>query len=154
MRAALLLLLLIVSLGATTAARPDRRIVDRVIVGDVRSEQEHAYAGENVTTGATQGRTFRQARSWMRYALTVFDDTEVTVGCTFLGSNTPQTFDLIVENRVVSTHAFRSTETRTVEFRVPLELTRGRTNIIVMLRATNGSTPALLELRSVQDHNE
>ncbi|MEO8623065.1 MAG: DUF6805 domain-containing protein, partial [bacterium] len=107
------LLLLTICLGATIAARPDRRIVDRVTIGDLRSEQEHAYAGENVTTGASQGRTFRQTRSWMRYALTVFDDTEVTIGCTFLGSDTPGTFDLIVENRVVSTHTFRSTETRT-----------------------------------------
>jgi hypothetical protein len=148
------LLLLIGTLSATIAARPDRRIVDRVTVGDVRSEQDHAYAGENVTTGASEGRTFRQARNWMRFALTVFDDTEVTVACTFLGSDTPQTFDLIVESRVVTSHTFRSTETRTVEFRVPLEFTKGRTNILVMLRATNGQTPALLELRSVQDHNE
>jgi hypothetical protein len=37
---------------------------------------------------------------------------------------------------------------------VPLELTKGHTNILVMLRATNGPTPALLELRSIQDHNE
>ena len=128
--------------------------MDRITVGDIRSEQDHAYAGEDVTVGAAGGRAFRQARAWMRYALTVFDDTEVTVVCTFLGSDAPRTFDLIVENHAVTSYTFRSTETTTVEFRVPLELTKGRTNILVMLRATNGSTPALLELRTVQDHNE
>jgi hypothetical protein len=147
-------LLLLACLSVTVAARPDRRIVDRITIGDVRSEQEHAYAGDEVSTGVARGQTFRQARGWMRYALTVFDDTEVTVACTFLGSDAAQTFDLIVENQVVSSQTFRSQEQATIEFRVPLEITKGRTNIIVMLRSTNGLTPALVELRSVQDHNE
>jgi hypothetical protein len=147
-------LLFLACLSATVAARPDRRIVDRVMIGDVRSEQEHAYAGNEVSTGVARGHSFRQARGWMRYALTVFDDTEVTVACTFLGSDAPQTFDLIVENQVVASHTFRSREQATVEFRVPVELTKGRTNLIVMLRATNGLTPALVELRTIQDHNE
>lgn len=142
-------------LCTTIAARPDRRIVDRVTMGDVRSEQDHAYAGEDVSTGVAEGRTFRQARGWMRFALTVFDDTEVTVACTFLGTGAPQTFDVIVENHLVTSYTFSAADRSTIELRVPLEITKGHTNILVMLRATNGSrTPALLELRSVQDHNE
>jgi hypothetical protein len=146
--------LLVACLSTTVAARPDRRVVDRITVGDVRVEHEHAYAGAEVLSGVAAGRAFREARGWLRYALTVFDDTEVTVACTFLGTDTPRTFELLVEDRVVSSHTFRSAETATVEFRVPLELTKGRTNILVMLRATNGPTPALVELRTVQDHNE
>lgn len=147
-------LLLVACLGTTVAARPDRRIVDRVTIGDVRSEHEHAYDGDDVTTGVAEGRVFRQTGSWMRYALTVFDDTEVAVACVLLGTAVPRSFDLVVEGRVVASHTFVSAQAATVEFRVPLELTKGRTNILVMLRATNGATPALLELRSVQDHNE
>ncbi|MDB4915080.1 MAG: hypothetical protein JWM95_2724 [Gemmatimonadetes bacterium] len=154
MRAATTILLL-VCLSATPSAHPDRRIVDRITIGDVRSEQDHAYAGDDVTAGVTRGHAFRQARGWMRYALTVFDDTEVTVACTFAGSDAPQTFDVVVENHLVTTYTFTSADRAAIEFRVPLELTRGRTNILVMLRAASGSTtPALLELRSVQDHNE
>ena len=103
----------------------------------------HAYDGADVTSGVAGGRAFRETRGWMRYALTVFDDTEVTVACTFLGIDAPRTFELIVENRLVSSYTFRSTETATVDLRVPLELTKGHTNILVMLRATNGPTPAL-----------
>jgi hypothetical protein len=151
-------LLVLTSLAATVSAyRPDRRIVDRVIVGDVTSEQAHAYDGDGVTTGVAAGRTWRQARGWMRYALTVFDDTEVTVACTFAGTDdAPRTFELIVENHVVTSYTFRSRSTapETVELRVPIEVTRGHTNIMVMLHATNGPTPALIELRTVQDHNE
>ena len=136
-------------------AHGDRRVVDRVVIGDVRMEHDHAYAGDGVTAGVADGRAFRQARGWMRYALTVFDDTEVTVACTFLGSGSgPQMVDVLVENHVVASYIFRAVETTTVEFRVPLEITKGRTNILVVLRATNGPTPSLVELRSVQDHNE
>ena len=140
-------LLLIASLSTTV----DRRVVDRITIGDARSEQEHAYAGEDVSSSIAGG---RQTRAWMRYARTVFDDTEVTVACTFAGSDGQHTFELVVENQLVTTSTFRSRESQTVEFRVPLALTKGQTNILVMLRAINGSTPALLELRSIQDHNE
>lgn len=146
--------LLVVALGAAVAARPDRRIVDRITVGDVRSEMDHAYAGADVTSGVAGDRAFRQARGWLRYALTVFDDTEVTVALTFLGSDAPRRFDLVVENHLVSSYTFRSSVSATVELRVPLELTKGHTNILVMFRATDGPTPALLELRRIQDHSE
>jgi hypothetical protein len=117
-------------------ALPDRRIVDRVIVGDARSEQEHAFAA---------------APGWVRYGLNVFDDTEVIVSCTFSGTNTPRTFDVVVENKTITSYTFNSRDSATVEFRVPREVTEGRTNIFVMLR---GNIPALLSLRSIQDHNE
>lgn len=145
---------LYVSLIAAIAAPTDRRVVDRITVGDTQSEEAHAYAGAEVTDGVARGLAFRVTRGWMRYALAVFDDTEVTIACTFLGSAAARTFDLVVENQVVASHTFRSAKRTTVEFRVPIGITKGRTNIIVMLRATNGSTPALVELRSVQDHNE
>lgn len=150
-------LVLYACLGATLAARPDRRIVDRVTIGDARSEQEHAFAGDGVVTGIVDGRAYRQAHGWMRVALTAFDDTEVTVACTFARmGDVSRAFDLYVENQRVGSFTFRPTSAapRTVEVRVPIEVTRGRTNIQVTLRATNGLTPALLELRTVQDHNE
>jgi len=134
--------------------RPDRRVVDKVTVGDVRGELDHAFAGADVASGVVDGRAFREARGWLRYALTVFDDTEVTVAFTFLGADVPRTFDLVVENHLVSTYTFRSAVPATVDLRVPFEFTKGKTNILVTLVAKHGATPALLELRSVQDHNE
>lgn len=142
---------LIACLGAV---RLDRRIVDMVTVGDLRGEQEHAYGGGDVTSGVSNGRTFRETRGWLRYGLAVFDDTEVTLAFTFLGTDAPRTFDLIVEGRVVTSYTFRSRFQDTVELGVPFEITKGKTNILVTLRAARGVTPALLELRSVQDHNE
>ena len=140
--------ILLAYLGTSLAAVPDLRVVDRVIVGNARSEQEHAYAGEGASNGIAQ------PHGWMRYALAVFDDTEVTIACTFGGSRGPRKFELVVENKVIATSTFNSSDSATVEFRVPLAITAGRTNILVVLRAADGPTPQLLALRSVQDHNE
>lgn len=132
-------LLLLSTLVATLAAPLDRRIVDRVTVGDAHSEFTHACA---------------RAERWMRCALTVFDDTEVSISATFAGDPAPRRFDVIVENTLVTTYTLNSPDSATVEFRVPLTVTSGHTNILVMLRAPSGLPPALLSLRSVQDHNE
>jgi hypothetical protein len=166
-RPAVLSLALLVS-ALTTHAPPwgarDRRIVDTVIVGDARSEAAHGYLGDDVRAGTTDGVTYREARGWMRYALTTFDDTEVTVSCTFAATAGGQSaesatdvrrFDLVVEDSVVATQDFApSAEARTVNVLVPMVLTRGKTNIAIVIRARGGATPALRELRTVQDHNE
>ena len=93
----------------------------------------------------------------MRYALNVFDDTEVTVACTLLGADgVPLAFELVVEGQVVATRTLTSASATPsiVEVRVPFVITRGRTNILVTIRATHGLTPALLEMRTIQDHLE
>ncbi len=129
-------LLLSAYLGAAILARPDRRIVDRIVIGDARSEQQHACA---------------KTAAWMRCALTTFDDTEVTIAATVAGSDEPQTFELVVENRTITMYTFNSRDSATVELRVPLDVTAGRTNIQVLLR---GPARSLLLLRTIQDHNE
>ncbi len=134
----------------------DRRVVDRVQLGEARSEAAHGYAGHDVVAGVAGGTSFRQARGWMRYALTTFDDTEVTVACTFVrteGLIGP--YDVVVEDSVIATRTHSSsTASSVVEIRVPFSITKGRTNIAIMIRARGGLTPALSELRTVQDHNE
>jgi len=140
---------------ANPFAARDRRVVDLVAAGSARSEAEHGYAGHDDTTGTIDGRAYRQARGWMRYAVTTFDDTEVTIACTFLGSASGE-FDLIVEDSVIATkHVDVTTGTPTiVELLVPFAVTKGKTSIAVMLRAHRGPTPRLHELRTIQDHNE
>ena len=140
---------------ANPFAARDRRVVDLVAAGNARSEAEHGYAGHDDTTGTIDGRAYRQARGWMRYAVTTFDDTEVTIACTFLDSASGS-FDLIVEDSVIATkHVDVTTGTPiVVELLVPFAVTKGKTSIAVMLRAHRGPTPRLHELRTIQDHNE
>ena len=159
LRRAAALAALLAACATAIAASPfrhhDRRVVDLVAAGRPESEAEHGYAGHDDSTGTADGRAYRQARGWMRYAVTTFDDTEVTIACTFLGSASGS-FDLIVEDSVIATKRVDvTTGTPTiVELLVPFAVTKGKTSIAVMLRAHNGPTPRLHELRTIQDHNE
>ena len=159
LRRAAALAALLAACATAIAASPfrhhDRRVVDLVAAGRPESEAEHGYAGHDDSTGSAHGRAYRQARGWMRYAVTTFDDTEVTIACTFLGSASGS-FDLIVEDSVIATKRVDvTTGTPTVvELLVPFAVTKGKTSIAVVLRAHNGPTPRLHELRTIQDHNE
>ena len=141
--------------------RLDRRVVDVVNVGDARSEASHGYDGYDVSLGVVNGAPFRQARGWMHYTLATFDDTDVTIVGTFVGVDSSggdhsRTFDLVVEDSVIATRTVSAASLApvVVEIDVPFAVTKGKTNIVVIIRARGGLTPALRELRTIQDHHE
>jgi len=149
---------------AIVCARPDgagagqaRRVVDLVTVGAAASDRDHEFSGDGVTAGVADGRSYREALGWQRYVLTVYEDSDVTLVCTFRGSNgQPRAFVLEVEGTAVSVKPFQSASLRPVdvEIRVPAVLTRRRTAIAVTIRAVDGPTPALIQLKTVQEHLE
>ena len=136
----------------------DRRVVDIAEVGNVASEATHGYAGNDVIAGVANGKPYRQARGWMRYALTTFDDTEVTLALTFVATDSvSRSYEIAVEDSVIATRTFvaqPNTSTSVVQITVPFAVTKGKTNIAIIVRARGGATPALRELRTIQDHNE
>lgn len=150
---------LVAASASLTAARPflarDRRLVDLVEVGAAISEGDHGFAAHDDTSGTANGKRYRQARGWIRYALTTFDDTEVTIACTFLGTVSGN-YDLVVEDSLIaSKHFDAATDVPSVvEFLVPFAVTKGKVSIAVVLRARGGVTPQLHQLRTIQDHNE
>ena len=85
------------------------------------------------------------------------DDTEVTIVCTFRGSEGSKlAFDLVVEGRTIVSRTFVTPDAKptSVALRVPADVTRGRTVIAVTLRSSSGPPPGLMEIRSVQEHLE
>ena len=152
-----ILLALLTTLAPTRSARRDRRIVDVVEAGNARSELAHGFVGVSTLAGASQGATYRQARGWMRYALTTFEDTDVTVAFTFVALDSASNrFDVVVEDSVIVTRSWSpgSATSPVVEVVVPFALTKGKNNIAVTLRARDGKTPALRDVRTIQDHLE
>jgi hypothetical protein len=142
---------------STAGSRIDRRVVDVAEAGNAESEATHGYAGHDAFTGVAGGKPYRQARGWMHYALTTFDDTEVTVAFDFLAVDSmPRRYDVVVEDSLIATRTFSSTASTpvAVELTVPFSITKGKTNIAVTVRARGGLTPALHALRTIQDHNE
>ena len=141
------LLVLLCAAAAPAAGAQGRRVVDLVTVGDRSNEWAHQYAGDEATEGVIDGKSFRQARGWLRYSLSVYQDSEVTLGCTFRGSEGRSlVFDLLVEGRKVLTHTLvtPSAAPTNLEFRLPRSFTRNLTAISVMLRGVNGPTPGLI----------
>lgn len=157
LKALALTLCVLVCVTTPAAHAQGRRVVDIVTMGDARSEHEHDYAAERVIEGVADGRVCRQADGWLRVSLTVYEDTDVTLVATFRGSaGVPVTFDLLVDGNAVKVPAFVSPSVAPAraEYLLPIGLTRGKTRISVTLRATNGPTPGLIDLRTVQEHLE
>lgn len=147
--------------AASRGAIRDRRIVDTVIVGDPSSEGAHGYDDAGATRGVIDGRTFRQTDRWMHFVLSTFDDTDVTLALTFLDASGSaaeprSTYDVVVEDSLVvpSTRQETNGAATVVEVDVPFRLTRGKTGIVVFVRARGGLTPPLHALRIIQDHHE
>jgi len=134
---------------------PDRRVVDTVVAGDEASEAQHGYLGDRRQIDIVHGQRARRVTSSVRYTLTTFDDTEVTVACTFLGA-TPAQYDLLVHDRVVATKQItpHGDTPTVVEVDVPFPLTKGQATIVVTLRAHHGASLLLHEVRTIQEHNE
>jgi hypothetical protein len=139
------------------AGHRDRRVVDSVLAGDPISEAGHGYVGSDAVSGVAGGQAFRQARGWIRYALTTFDDTEVTLVCAFVRTDAvTHGYDVVVEDSLIATRALSAQPDApaVVAIAVPLSVTKGKTSVAVVIRARGGLTPALREIRTVQDHNE
>jgi len=149
-------LLLFAPLGTPAGHFTDRRVVDTAIMGNSASEAGHGYVGEGSTSGIADGKSYRQTRSYMQFSLGTFDDTEVTVACILGGVKVESAFDLVVEDSVVATRAFSAptSESMVLDFVVPFALTKGKTSISIVIRARGGVTPALREIRTIQDHLE
>ncbi len=151
----------VASSAAPVSDLVDRRVVDVVLVGEDTSAATHGFDGREVSRGSLHGQTFRQTRAWMHLSLKTFDDTRVTVAYACIGADTlgraaPLQFELVVEDSVLATPtlALALGESATTEVSVPFSLTRGKTSIAVLIRARGGRSPAVRELRTIQDHHE
>jgi hypothetical protein len=134
------------------------RVVDAVNVTMAREEVSHALDGEEMAVGETAGRKWRSATGWFGYTLRIYEDTALTIACTFAdGGGPPVAFDLLVNDRKVATEIRERGSSNPREFKVtlPLAETAGKTEVTVTFRAHAGSrTARLLDVRTVQEHLE
>ncbi len=126
-------------------------------MGNAASEKAHGFDGEGVIDGVLSGRPFRQTTGWLHFALTVFDDTEVTVALSLVNPDSAaRRFELVVEDSVVATPvvAAGQREPQLTQVVVPFARTKGKSHIVVLVRARGGVTPGVHEVRTIQDHFE
>jgi hypothetical protein len=144
--------------GAGHAPGQGVRVVDAVNVTNAREEVAHELDGEEMTVGESAGRKWRSAAGWFSYALRIYEDTSLTIVCTFGDSGgTREVFDILVDGRKAAARVRESQGSNPREFRLslPLAETAGKTEVIVTFRARPGAfTARLLEVRTVQEHLE
>jgi len=144
------------------AAHQGPRTVDLVDVSDPQSEAAHGYAGRAVAVGRWRDRAWRATRDSFSYEVRIFDDSPVSLECTFVPADGEPAVDVLLDGRVLPRPSWtpagdlaRAGDRGVVRLHAPAEWTVGRTAATTTFRARNGAwTPGLLAVRVVQEHLE
>jgi DUF1680 family protein len=117
------------------------RTIDRVEIGDARSEAAHGLAGERTQSGAGGDRHWRHAVAggWFSYRMRVLPEGPITLLCTYWGDDAgARTFDVLIDGVKVTTQQLEHNapgEFFDVELDLAPELTRGKGQITVRFQA-------------------
>jgi uncharacterized protein len=129
--------------AAEEAARKkdvEKRLVDRVAVGEDESEKEHNLQAERSESGELRGELWRQAFAggWFSYDLKVLPDRPMALVARYWGSETGRTFDILVEGAKIATQTVNVNfpgDFFEVEYKIPPEMTRGKVKVTVKYQA-------------------
>jgi len=125
-----------------TARKKDveKRLVDRVAVGEDESEKEHNLQTDKSESGELGGERWRQAFTggWFSYDLKVLPDRPMVLVGRYWGSETGRTFDILVEGTKIATQTVNVNfpgDFFDVEYKIPPGLTRGKVKVTVKYQA-------------------
>jgi hypothetical protein len=132
--------------AAAEAARREafeRRLVDRVFVGEAESEREHNLRAEKSESGELRGERWRHAvdGGWFSFDLKVLPDKPMVLAGRYWGSDTGRTFDILVDGTKIATQTVNVNfpgDHFDVEYPVPRELTRDKEKVTVRYQAPPG----------------
>ena len=121
----------------------ESRTVDRVDPGNDRSEKAHKLDGEKTRTGRFSDRRWRDAADgWFRYVVQVHPDGAQELNVTYWGSDSGQrVFDILVDETKLATERLernRPDQFYDQAYRLPPELTRGKSQVTVTFKAHPG----------------
>jgi len=129
--------------AAEEAARKkaiEKRLVDRVEVGEAESEKEHSLQAEKSESGELRGERWRHAvdGGWFSFDLKVLPDNAMVLLGRYWGSDTGRTFDILVEGTKIASQTVNVNfpgDFFDVEYKIPLELTRAKKRVTVRYQA-------------------
>lgn len=127
--------------AANTPAILAARRVDEVKIGDFESESAHQMKTRFSRGGEFSGRRVRDALNggMISYDLQVDPVQPVNLYCTYWGNDSGgRRFDILVNEKVIATQVLDFNDAGhffDVEYKIPQELTRGRTNVTVVFQA-------------------
>ena len=124
----------------------DGRTVDRVVIGNQRSERQHAMKGERTAAGPFGGRQWRHATDggWFAYELKVLRDNPAELLVHYWGSDAGQReFDILVDGvKIADQKLERNRPERFYDeiYPIPQDLTKGKDTVTVRFQAHPGMT--------------
>lgn len=129
-------------------ARPDLdpRTVDKVDIGQAKSEKDHNLQGEHTGSGAFRNRVWRHAGAggWFSYQLAVKPDVGQAVHVTYWGDEKgSRRFDILVDGQKIGSQVLLRNEPGKffdVRYPIPQDLTQGKTKVTVRFQAEQGAT--------------
>ncbi len=120
----------------TQKQREQRRVVDRVVIGNNVSEAEHDLKGAS-HVNYQAGRACREGGTWS-WRLKALPDAQMTLLCTyFAGDHYGRYFDIAVEGQIVGTLLVQMSPPSKfveVEYAIPLELTKDKDAVTIEFR--------------------
>jgi len=128
--------------AAIAALQP--RVVDEVIVGE--NEEDHDMEGQMVSMMSNNGKTARAALRGgsFSYTMKVLPHEAMTLNCRYWGGEKKDhLFDIAVDNQIIATQDLKSVAPGhfvDLEYKIPANLTRGKTGVKVEFQAHAGKT--------------
>ncbi|MGB7296840.1 MAG: beta-L-arabinofuranosidase domain-containing protein [Candidatus Aminicenantales bacterium] len=123
----------------------EKRLVDRVVIGQPDSESTHNLQAEKSSSGEHRGEKWRQAvdGGWFSYDLRVLPGQPLMLLCTYWGSDVNRTFDILVDGTRIATQTVNVNfpgDFFDVEYKIQSELVRGKEKVSVRFQAPDGGT--------------
>ncbi|WEK20191.1 MAG: glycoside hydrolase family 127 protein [Candidatus Pedobacter colombiensis] len=127
----------------------EQRTVDVVRTGEQQPESDHNFKGEKTEAGLFMDRHFRAGTGWFSYNFKNKAQTAKTVRLTFFGKDKNKMFDILINNKPLTTITLDGTKEATFfneVYAIPAELLN--TNPEIKIMAKEGSSIAnIYEIR-------
>jgi DUF1680 family protein len=133
----------------------DAATVASVPIGDVDAEKKFQQQGEETSIVRSDGRSGRRAAKWFSFSVPIDASKPAALVLTY-NSDTRQTrtFEILVEGQRVGEQTIpKSSESRffDVEYPIPADLVRDKTNVTVRVQGTDGNeTAPVFGLRTIR----
>ena len=120
----------------------EARVVDSVNPGESQSETDHHFQGGATHSGDFKSRKWRDASDWFSYEVKTLPDQPLQLACTFWGSESGgREFDMVVDGKIIATQKLKNDQPGDffeATYPIPVELTHGKTTIVVKFAAHSG----------------
>ena len=139
--------------------RPDRLagVVDKVIVGDHRSDRSHNFQAYKFDSGEWMGQKWVRSHFSFRYDVDVDASKRCTLKCTYSGGDKECAFDILIDGQLLAQESMtggKDTEFVDAKYPISADLIHGKKKVSVMFRARGGkSTGQLFGCEIVEGRN-